>query len=266
MLPNFIGIGVQRAATTWVYNCLSRHPEICLSQKKELHYFTANFEKGTSWYEMQFAHHGSEKIVGEISPNYIYHEQAIARMKDLVPDAKLLLVLRDPVDRAVSAYRFFNHRYPDRTFEQAIEFDPGLIDRSMYAENLKTLWRYFPREQVKVMFYEDIERTPRKFLRDLFKFLGVDENIQVQGVQNRYNRQIYPGLQKFLIKARLGAVIELVKKTNLGDGIRKSHSQASPPPKAELSSDLSKQLSLRFSEDVSELEELLSRDLGHWLR
>ena len=99
MLPNFLGIGVQRAATTWLHNCLDEHPQVFVPKDKELHFFSSQFDRGLAWYESCFAAANGQMAVGEITPTYL-HEAPIERIAATLPAARLFLVLREPVARA----------------------------------------------------------------------------------------------------------------------------------------------------------------------
>lgn len=99
-LPDFVIIGAQKAGTTTLFDMLAEHPEVSLSTVKEVHYFDFNFHRGEEWYRRHFDRH----IAGEASPYYIFHPAAHDRMKALIPDAKAIAILRDPVERALSHY------------------------------------------------------------------------------------------------------------------------------------------------------------------
>src|SRR5512144_852419 len=77
LLPTFIGIGAQRAGTTWAYNCLAEHPDVFMTRKKELHFFYVNYDRGLEWYKAQFRDAGTRTARGEITPDYMYHEKAL---------------------------------------------------------------------------------------------------------------------------------------------------------------------------------------------
>src|SRR6188508_2795579 len=129
MLPTFIGIGAQRAGTTWAYNCLAEHPQVFMTRKKELHFFYVNYSRGLDWYAAQFAGAGSAVARGEITPDYLYHPEALSNIARDVPDVRLFVILRNPIDRAVSAYALHAQRYAGLSFAQALAGDDELIDR-----------------------------------------------------------------------------------------------------------------------------------------
>jgi len=103
-LPEFIGLGVQKGGTTTLQRLLEQHPDVFLPAEKELHYFSLHFIQGDNWYRQQFASAHSGQRCGEITPYYLFHPQSPARIKNLLPNARLIVLLRDPVDRALSQY------------------------------------------------------------------------------------------------------------------------------------------------------------------
>jgi hypothetical protein len=98
--PDFVIIGAQKAGTTVLFDMLAEHPQVSLSTVKEIHYFDINFRRGEEWYRRHFDRH----IAGEASPYYIFHPSTHDRMKALIPNAKVIAILRDPVERALSHY------------------------------------------------------------------------------------------------------------------------------------------------------------------
>ncbi|HEU4677805.1 MAG TPA: sulfotransferase domain-containing protein, partial [Candidatus Paceibacterota bacterium] len=102
---DFIGLGAQKSGTSWAYTCLYEHPAVCMPQK-ELHFFSRpRFEEGKEWYEAQFKNCAPGKLRGEWSTSYLYSPDAPERIRSLYPNAKLLAILRNPIDRAYSQYR-----------------------------------------------------------------------------------------------------------------------------------------------------------------
>jgi len=264
MLPTFIGIGAQRAGTTWAYNCLAEHPEVFMTRKKELHFFYVNYSRGLDWYQQQFANAGSARARGEITPDYLYHVEALVNIAKDVPDARLFVILRNPIDRAVSAYVLHGERYAGQTFAAALDSDPELIDRGLYARHLRRVYAHFPREQVAVLYYDDLVDRPLEFLHSLYAFLGVDPEYCPASLATRYNRVMYPRLQRWLLDSRAGWIIDSVKKTALGDWLRARNSGARRDSGIATKTDIAK-LREVFADDVADLAALVGRDLSPWL-
>lgn len=264
MLPTFIGLGAQRAGTTWAYNCLAEHPDVFMTKKKELHFFYVNYGRGLAWYASQFADAGDAKARGEITPDYMYHEVALANIARDVPDVKAFVILRNPVDRAASAFALHPDRYQGLSFREAVERFPDLLDRGRYAQHLAVVMRYFPDDRLKVMFYDDLEAAPGAFMDDLFAFVGVATGFRPASLQTRYNRVIYPGFQKWLLGSGMGWAIDWVKHSPVGGWIRARHSTSRKEESGLSRKDL-RELAGRVAADVEELSAMTGRDLRHWL-
>jgi hypothetical protein len=264
MLPTFIGIGAQRAGTTWTYNCLAEHPQVFMTRKKELHFFYVNYGRGLDWYREQFA--GAETAVasGEITPDYLYHPVALQHIARDVPGVRLFVILRNPIDRAVSAYALHAQRYAGRSFAQAVADDPELIDRGLYAHHLRGVLEKFPRDRLAILFYDDLVDRPLAFLRELYGFVGVDPSFEPASLETRYNRVIYPRLQQFLLRTGAGWIIDRVKETAIGDWVRARNQGSRRESGVATRADVAK-LKVAFADDVAELERVVGRNLDHWL-
>ena len=264
MLPTFIGIGAQRAGTTWAYNCLAQHPDVYMSGKKELHFFYAHYSRGLAWYESQFAAAGDAVARGEISPDYMYNREALANIARDLPGVRVFAILRNPIDRAISAYALRQERNEGVSFGEACRRFPALINRGLYCGHLDVIEEYFPAERVKVLLYDDLVARPGAFLDELFGFIGVHQGVRPAAMGTRYNRVIYPGLQKAILGARLGWIIDAVKRTPVGSWVRRRNSAARRGSGVATAADL-EYLRAEFADDVRELSRRLGRDLSGWL-
>ncbi len=188
-MPNFIIIGAQKAGTSSLFFYLSQHPELELALYKEIHYYNYHNRMGKdlSWYKSFFPLNRmrKNKLTGEASPYYLFEEHAARSLKNDIPDAKLIVLLRNPIDRAFSAYQM-NRRnsssdnFPD-TFEQAInnknfhdEASILYLMRGHYAEHIKNWLKYFDREQFLFIKSEEFFTDPHKTLNQCYGFLGVE--------------------------------------------------------------------------------------------
>ncbi|MFO0944656.1 MAG: sulfotransferase [Planctomycetota bacterium] len=266
MLPKFVGIGAQRAGTTWMHMCLKSHPQVFMPEGKEAHFFDENFEKGMDWYEEMFRDAPPDALVGEFTPNYLDSPLAIGRLAEIIPDAKLLVVLREPVSRALSAYSLLHEQYRGVSFREAFDRKGQLVSMGLYAQHLKRVFTHFPREQVKIFLYEDIEQKPERLLVELFQFLDIDSTYRPPETRKRYNRILFPESQKFLAKIGMGFVVEMVKKTPVGDLVKNYfHSRARIDALHEVEIADVSHFREAFREDILELQEMLGRDLSAWL-
>jgi hypothetical protein len=191
-LPTFVIIGAPRSGTTSLAYSLSQHPEVFVTmQVKELHFFDTNFDRGLDWYREQFSGPDADaaKAAGEATPTYMYDEEAMSRMAETVPDAKLVAILRNPVDRAYSHY-WMNRSLgrEDLLFPVAIETeaerlaggDPrmrrryGYVERGRYVRYLKAVTARLPANQLHVMITEEFDHDPPGQWKALCSFLGAD--------------------------------------------------------------------------------------------
>lgn len=269
VLPTFLGIGVQRAGTTWLHNCLDEHPEVFVPLQKELRFFNREFDRGVDWYSAHFMPAPGHRAVGEITPNYLERPDAVPRMAAIVPDARLFVVLREPAARAYSAYTLLRQKYGWQSFQDALAAGETLIDQGMYYDQLVRLYRYYSRDQVRVYLYDDLERDPRGLLRDLFEFIGVDNSFVPPSCKRRYNRVLYPRTQKVLSRFGAAKVVDVVKRSPIGEYIKRRHTRSHPaegrgdrgtgPSRGDVAA-----VRARFREDVQRLEKLIGRDLSAW--
>jgi hypothetical protein len=199
--PDFLVIGGKKCGTTFLYQLLGQHPLVQPAAAKELHFFDALFDEGVEWYRQSFPapswEDGRRTITGEASP-YIAHRLAPERMAEVVPDARLIALLRNPVERAYSDYQQVVRKGREtRTFEEAIgqekrrrpgkEGDAphredhadylrhGYISRSVYVEQLLRWAEFFDTEQMLVLKSEEFFENPSETLRSVFGFLGLPE-------------------------------------------------------------------------------------------
>lgn len=206
--PTFLCIGVQKAGTSWLYEMLRQHPEICTGRPKEIHFFNRdkNFQRGWDWYLSHFAHCYEAKAIGEFTPDYLWDvahrldvpgyevaENIPARVHKALPDIKLLVILRNPVDRAVSSYFHeigANRLSPNRRLSQVGD-SAGIVSKGYYSEHLGRWLEYYPRERFKIMIYEeDLARDRRsETLRSVFDHIGVDRNFRVSEPDRKYNKR-----------------------------------------------------------------------------
>ena len=180
MLPNVIIIGAMKSGTTSLYRYLEMHPEISMSKIKELDFFIVekNFSKGLEWYESNFGR--DRKICGEASPNYSKHPTFAGvpkRMHSVVPDAKLIYVLRDPIDRIISHYLhnvFTGRVTTDISAVLSNDLDNNhYVACSKYYMQLEQYLDYYPQENILVITAEGLRDHRRETLQSVFAFLGL---------------------------------------------------------------------------------------------
>lgn len=179
-LPDFLGIGGVKSATTWLYENLRAHPGVFLPAEKELHYFGLKWFKRLQWYAAHFEHAG-DRVAGEITPAYgLLPVDRIRDVAELMPDLRLVLLMRNPVDRAWSHAVMKLSREKRRPMEsvpnsEIIGFLKSDACRRAgdYAVMIGNWTTVFPAERLFVAAYEDVSNTPVELLQRVFSHLGV---------------------------------------------------------------------------------------------
>ena len=282
MLPNFLIIGAQKAATTWLAKCLSQHPEIFMVSQKEIHFFNNFFDRGTAWYQAHFKDWAGQPRIGEATPGYLSHPEAPGRIKTVLgPRVKLIASLRHPVDRAYSAFwqLMKQGRIPPetdfRTFMR--NYDRfGLRYRGCYYTHLSRYFEYFPRQNLLILIYEEITQDSFQALKDCLEFLEVTEDFRPDFLDTRINRgrtlkQFHGPAVKLrrTIASRVRRLPEGVREPlmNVGRGafehliLKRLPEQSNYRP---LSPAVRQELLNDFMSEIVQLERLLDRDLSIW--
>jgi hypothetical protein len=185
--PDFVGVAAQKAGTSWWYRLLVRHPEIVAAPRKELHYFQHHWDSEfdaelIAGYHRYFPRKAGE-ITGEWTPRYMIDPWTPGRLAAAAPEARILMMLRDPVDRfgsgATHMVARFEALHPRFLVEQ--------FERSRYAPQLDRLLQHFAEEQILILQFEQCVRDPRTQLRKTLEFLGVDPLYSPENIDERRN-------------------------------------------------------------------------------
>lgn len=200
-LPDFLVIGAQKSGTTSLFLLLAKHPQLFLPSRKELQFFSSNalYERGLDWYSQEFfSDCPADKLAGEVSPQYLYSTREARRIHAALPNAKLIAILREPIDRAYSQYLMSQRRGQEtRSLEEAFadSFTIGESNQeapesvryfqfSDYQTVLSEYLQLFGREKILILFQEDLDRAPEAVMEKIVNFLGVQnivpENINVR--------------------------------------------------------------------------------------
>jgi len=174
--------GTQKAATTWLYECLNEHPEAYVPSIKELHFFCepdqcgkSRASHGLDWYKRQFSDQQPFLATGEFSIDYMYYPEVAAKLHDLNTSLKVLFILRDPVNRAYSGYWMSRRNHANfPPFSDFISPDSEIVARGFYHRQIERYRALFPDDQLKILIYEHIPRDPFAFLAEVFRFLDID--------------------------------------------------------------------------------------------
>jgi hypothetical protein len=194
MLPTFLVIGAMKSGTTSLYRYLQAHPDVYMSEQKELNYFTEgqNWENGVAWYEAQFAGAGNVSAIGEASTNYTKFPQfpgVPERIAELLPDARLIYIMRNPIERVRSAYLHAVIKGNEsRPIERAIHESPQYVDTSRYAMQIDRYLEHFPREQLLILTADDLQGRREQTMQQVFRFIGVDDRWQNPNLNREYHQ------------------------------------------------------------------------------
>ncbi|MBA2671856.1 MAG: sulfotransferase [Gemmatimonadetes bacterium] len=297
-LPNFLMIGAQKSGTTAIYAYLDQHPEIFMSENKEPGFFALdglrpdfggpgdargerNRVRDVERYKALFRGAAGRPRAGEASNIYLYLARARDRILSYIPTAKLVAVLRDPVERAYSAYRHLvrDGREPLASFEEALAAEPARISanwhphwhykqRGFYYTQLKRYFDAFERDQIAVYTYDDFRANPRAVLRSIFLFLGVDPDFEPDlGMRHNVSGVPRSRLLHAMIARPSGAkdllkrLVPVGPRRRLHAAFMKQNIVASEP---KITEETQRALRAEYSEDILELEKLLGRDLSAW--
>jgi sulfotransferase family protein len=185
-LPDFVIIGAMKAATSSLAAYLDAHTEARCS--RETHFFCCNYDNGIDWYRDHFTDAGAARLIGEKTPHYLHSPEAINRMAALLPGAKLIALLRDPVDRALSHYWHERRRQREPLpFRDALEAEPerlargdmnlGYLQRGRYLPQLEHVVTRYPRDALLVILFEDLRDRPAETFAGVCRFLGIDDGV-----------------------------------------------------------------------------------------
>ncbi|BAO76194.1 sulfotransferase domain-containing protein [Winogradskyella sp. PG-2] len=282
--PNFIVAGVAKCGTSSLCNYLNLHPDVFMTKPKELNFFgREGVENKLEAYGKHFE--GSEgKIAGEGSVSYmLYSKLAAQQIKTYIPNVKLIVMLRNPLDRFYSDFWYNVNRgavvYQKGLFEGVIDntirvndskarkmsYRESLISKGDYATHLKDYFKHINRDQIKIIFFEDFKKDRQAVLDSVFEFIGV-KNANIEVPNKIYNKTMYPGKLNFVyttwkkIKPLLPQKWMLKHKSTL---IKlKSTFFSDKKPKFDKNS-RSKLLAI-YKDSIHELELMLDKDLSHW--
>jgi hypothetical protein len=287
-LPTFLGIGAQKAGTTTLFHQLKRHPRIFLPEQKELHFFddAAEYAKGPGYYaRTHFAAAPPDSVRGELTPSYLYVAPAAQRIRDtLGRDVRLIVVLRNPVERAYSHYQQSREKGQElEPWSRALELEASRItqghlqdmtfsyvNRGLYAAQLRRYRDLFPPEQIRVLvFEEDIARNQEETILQLYSFLGV-EPFSVAAHEHGNPRSQRRSLLLDRLLLGRGGIRSLARVLVPSASLRSAAwrvlwrvTTRSEPMRLSVE-ERREAFERYFAEDVERLEAMLGRDLEVW--
>lgn len=182
-------IGPQKAATTFVYKCLRRHPEVACPEEYAIHYFDVHYPRGEEWYAGFFDHADPGQKLFDPTFTYIRSPWAPRRIAAHNPDARIIICLRHPVERAFSHYWHEKKKGKYRFgFEEVLgnyDLFASWVEPGFYAEHIRRYLRHFPRDQILCIRFEELGEDSRSFLRRILEFAGIDAEFVPEDVIDR---------------------------------------------------------------------------------
>jgi hypothetical protein len=283
---DFIGIGAARSGTSWVARCLREHPAIFLPERKELHFFNDDrkYDRALSWLKPFYEKADPNALWGEYTPRYIIDETALERIRAAFPEIRMLVMLRDPVDRAYSQYCYFrfNKKKEDcGDFLAALDgfYKEDYVVKSLYHEQLRRVFELFGRDRTWIGLFDDIRSEPVRLIRGLYRFLGVDDGYTppaVDAVVNRSHSEsasppfLWARTVRWITYSRLPGVTPLQRRIMpriarinrwMDEQEATGRIRAHRPLAA---ADRQKAFATYFRDDLESTEALLGLDLSKW--
>ncbi len=295
-MPNFLIIGAAKGGTTSLYYYLRQHPQIYMSSVKEPRFFALegdnlsfnNPDQGinetsvTTLEDYQALFNGvtNEIAIGEASPLYLYSLKAVDRIQHYIPDAKLIVVLRNPAERAYSCYmHLVRENYEPFSFEGSLQQEESRIRDNWahlwhyrkggyYYTQLKPYFESFRREQIKIYLFEDLNNDSVRIVQDVYQFLGVDHTFVPD--LTRMNVSGKPKVRALQTLLGTGNPVRTAFKQILPKDFRREVAcrlrEWNLERKGQVPADIKKQLIADYKEDILQLQDLIQIELSAWLR
>ena len=271
-LPNFIVVGAAKAGTTWIQACLQEHPDVFVPKEGEVDFFSFYYHRGLSWYSRFFDSASPQAICGEKSPSYMVTPEAAQRINHHVPDAKLIFVLRNPIDRAYSHYCMHARvGAVSKDIEMELRGGTRIVDEGLYYTHLSRYIDLFGRDKILCLLYEDLKNDPRTFIRDVYAFIGVSSEFEPPSLFERHhakktlprftqvNRLFANAAKRLAGSGKLGSALdEKLRAAGIDRSLRMINPRATYP---EISPNKKRFLAEYYASDIEKLSDLLHRDL-----
>lgn len=289
ILPNTILLGAQKAGTTSLFNWIGQHPDVFAPPgMKDYEFFSRDdvFSQNLFSFSKAFSRHSNEKIILHGCTNYIYFsKKSSERISQTIPDARMLLVLRNPIDRAYSAYWDARKVAVETclSFEDAIDLEQKRIEHGnfkeissltyishgFYARQIEWYYKVFSKDKIKIILFDDIKNSPLDTIREIFYFLEIEENFQPNfQIKNEAGLPKSVALQKLLQKVKMPKIIRpLIPIEKVSDIktkiIRNLNVKRTGYP--QMNNDTYSKLYEVYKKEIEALEVIIKKDLSGWL-
>jgi hypothetical protein len=293
---DFVGVGVGKAGTSWVAQCLDEHPQICIAFRKETNYFTihhvsrnmpvtgtyyasSHHDRGIEWLKSRFKHHQPGQLRGEFSPSYLGDPETPALLHEHNPDMKLIFNYRNPPDALYAGFYQLSQVQPFRFgFEGFVDRYPELIDYFMLHRNTLRYLERFSRDQMFFIVFDDIKTDAGAVFKNVCRFLNVDPDFVPPSLHERVNpRKV---VRSRFVRDVMCTVSGLLNKSPEGKRVRRGlcrlglggmkanlrRLNEKPGRSEPMKPETRRHLVEVFGEENLRLGEFLGRDLSHWNR
>jgi hypothetical protein len=271
-LPSFFIVGPPRTGSSWLHEVLSSYA-LLPSPSKETRFFDTHFHRGLRWYVAHYAKPEERRRIGEVAPTYFASAAARERIAQTVPEAKIVCVFRNPVDRIVSLYRLKRaYGLIPWGFEEAIERDPELMESSKYATTLRLWQRSFGTRNIFAGLYDDLRENPQAFVDEVADFIGVPrfallewqygfvhDSERMTHPRNYYGTRTATRMADWFKARRMDRLVSAFKRSRLRNLVL-----GGGPPFPKVPAELLTKLNDKFLPEVEQLETMLGRDLTAW--
>ena len=267
---DFIVIGPGKSGTSWIFNVLKNHSDVCISSSKETLYFERYYHKGEEWFHHFFHPKNEQQILGEISNTYIFDPKVPQRIIDYRPDIKIISSLRNPIERTFSHYLYMLRVGEERgSFDEVLAKRQDLIYRGKYFDLLKNYYQVFKKDQLLILLFEDLKKDNKKYANHLLGFLNLENvlsdellNEKVLSAGKARNPVLSSMISKMAGFAREIGYPDLVTKVKFNKNITKYfYKEYKQGEKPKITPEQRENLKGLFYEDVEKLSERLDKDM-----
>jgi hypothetical protein len=264
VLPTFVVIGAMRSGSTSLFKHLQAHPQVFMP-RKEIHFFDTRWDRGLEWYRTRFDRYAGQPAIGEATPTYMADPVALDRLAEVIPLARLVAVLREPVERAYSHYWMEHARGRDpRTFEEAVDDElagrPGPSDylaRGRYAAQLDAVGARFPRSQLHVLLLDDLRDLPAEAYAGVCRFLDIDDTFVPPRLDARVNH--FVAFRSMRVRGMRRSLPRVLRINRIVGRLNARADRYEP-----MAATTGERLRQHFAADNAALARWLRRDLSAW--
>lgn len=280
--PDFVIVGPQKCATTWMYEGLAEHPDVYMPETDSVHYFDMAYHRDIQWYREHFPSDPENyEVIGEETPSYIRSEVTPERLATFNPDIKVIISLRNPIERA------FSHYWHEKSkgkisfeFEEVFEnYDlyENWIRPGMYADHIQRFESELDRDQINLMYFDDLVEDDESYIREIYDFVGVNPSFTPSIIDERVNDarwssgieiidKVYYRSVNFAYRRASESIKQYLRPVHefIQDGGLSNPFKSESEYERGMDSETRRRLETIYLEKTKELEDLTDRSFEHW--